>query len=101
MFYCTGLISSSTLLIGYYHIILLRDINADMLLDKMCTNGFITPHDRELILAGHSIHQQKLLLLEHVRHMEMQKLVKFCEFVKETSLRAGLQLKAGIIFLYS
>ena len=100
VFHCTGLISPSTLLIGYYHSLLLRDIDADVLLDKMSTNGLIASHDQELISASHSNHQQNWLLLEHVRHMEMEELVKFCKFVEESSPQLGLQLVTGMEVLW-
>ena len=99
MFHCTGLISPSTLLIGYYHSLLLRDIDADVLLDKMSTNGLIASHDQELISASHSNHQQNWLLLEHVRHMEMEELVKFCRSVEESYPQLGLQLVTGMRIL--
>ena len=74
----------------------MRDINADLLIDKMSSNGLLSPHDQELILTGHSMHQRNLLLLEHVRHVEMQILMKVCEFVQEISSQVGLQLIAGM-----
>ena len=91
-----ALISPSTLLIGYYHSLLMRDINADLLMDKMSSNGLLATHDQKLILTGHSVHQRNWLLLEHVRHMEMQALMKLCEFVQEISPQVGLQLIAGM-----
>ena len=90
------MISSSTLLIGYYHILLKRDINADLLMDKMSSDGLLGPHDKELILTGQSLHHRNCLLLEHVRHMEMQALMTFCEFVQGISPQVGLQLIEGM-----
>ena len=58
-------------------------IDADMLMDPMSLNGLLAAHDQELILTGQSKHQRNWLLLEHMRHMEMQTLVKFCEIVRE------------------
>ena len=95
LFHCTGWISPSTLLIGYYHGSLMRDINADYLMDEMSSNGLLTAHDQELILTGQSIHQRNWLLLEHVQHMKMQALTKFCGFVQESFPQIGLQLTAG------
>ena len=75
----------------------MRDINADSLMDKMCSNGLLADQDQQLILAaGHSIHQRSWLLLEHVRHMDTQAMVKFCEFVQEIFPQVGLQLVAGM-----
>ena len=96
IFYCAGWISPSTLLIGYYHSLLIRNINADLLVDKMSSNGLLAAHDQELILTGHSVHQRNWLLLEYVRHMEMQTLMKFYGFVQEMSPQVGLQLIAGM-----
>ena len=96
IFHCTGLTSPSTLLIGYYHSLLLRTIDADVLLNQMYSNGLITPRDRELILVGKSNHQRNWLLLEYVRHVAMEELVKFCKLVKESSPQLGLQLVTGM-----
>ena len=85
----------STLLIGYYYILLMRDINADLLIDRMSLNGLLAAYDQELILTGQSIHQRNYLLLEHVRHMETQALMKFCEFVQVISPQVGLHLIEG------
>ena len=71
------------------------NINADLLMDKMSSDGILAPHDQELILTGQSLHQRNCLLIEHVRNMEMQALMKFCEFVKGISPQVGLQLIEG------
>jgi len=94
--YCAGLILPSTLLIGYYHSLLLRDINADLLMEEMCSNDLLTSHDQELILSGqYSVHQKNWLLLEHIRHVEMQALEKSCKLVQKISPQVGLQLITG------
>ena len=95
LFHYVGWISHSSLLVGYYHNLLMRDVNADLLMDKMSLNGLLAVHDQELILTGHSMYQRNWLLLEHVRHMKMEALVKFCEFVQERYPQIGLQLTAG------
>ena len=75
----------------------MRDINADSLMDKMCSNGLLAAHDQQLILAaGHSMHQRNWLLLEHVRRMDMQAMIKFCQFIKEIYSQLGLQLAGGM-----
>ena len=91
-----ALISPSTLLIGYYHSLLMKNINPHLLMDTISSNGLLAAHDQELILTGHSMHQRCWLLLEHVRHMEMQMLMKICESVQEISPQVGLQLIAGM-----
>ena len=96
LFHCVGWISPSTLLIGYYHSLLIRDINADLLMNKMSSNGLLAVHDQELILTGQAIHQRNRLLLEHVRHMEVQALMRCCELVQEISPQVGLQLVVGM-----
>ena len=75
----------------------MKDINADLLVDKMSSNGLLAAHDQELILTGHSMHQRNWLLLEHVRHMKMETLMKFCEFVQGISPQVGLQLIEGTV----
>ena len=77
----------------------MRYINADLLMDKISSSGILASHGQEVILTGHSVHQRNWLLLEHVRQMEMQTLMKFCEFVQEILPQVGLQLIAGIQLL--
>ena len=96
LFHCIGWILPSTLLIGYYHSLLMRDIDPCVVMDKMCSNGLLAPHDQDTILAGYSIYQRSWLLWEHVRHMKMQALMKFCESVQEIVPQVGLQLIAGM-----
>ena len=74
----------------------MRDIDPCVVMDKMCSNDLLAPHDRGTILAGYSIYQRSWLLLEHVRHMEVKMLLKFCEFVQEFLPQVGLQLVAGM-----
>ena len=88
--------STSTLLIGYYHGLLLRSMDADLVTDKMCSVGLLTAHERLIISSGSSIYQKNWLLLEHVRHMDVQALRKFCEVVQEVWPQIGLQLITGV-----
>ena len=64
-------------------------------MDKMCSQSVLSPHDQAMILAGHSIPQRSWSLLECVRSMKIQDLVKFCEFVQEILPEVTLQLMAG------
>ena len=64
-------------------------------MDKMCSQSVLSPHDKEMILAGHSIHQRSWALLECVRSMKIQDLVKFCEFAQEILPEVAVQLMAG------
>lgn len=77
----------------------MRHINADLLMDKISSSGLLAAHDQEVILTGQSMHQRNWLLLEYVRQMEMQTLMKFCELVQEISPQVGLQLIAGMKLL--
>ena len=90
------MISTSTLLIGYYHGLLLRDTNADSLIGDLYSTGLLTAHEQNVILSGHSFHHRNWLLLEHVRHMDSQSLLVFGELVKETWPQIGMQLITGI-----
>ena len=74
----------------------MRHINADVLMNKMSSNGLLATHDQELILTGQSMYQRNWLLLEHVRQMKTKTLIKLCAFVKEISPQVGLQLIAGM-----
>ena len=74
----------------------MRDINVDLLMDKMSSNSLLTADDQKLILTGKGMHQRNWLLLEYVRHMEVQALMRFCELVQEISPQVGLQLVVGM-----
>ena len=94
--------STATLLIAYYHDLLLRDINADLLTDKMSSAGLLTDTEVSVISSGHSVHYKNWLLLEHVRHMNVQALTTFCELLQEMWPEIGLQLITGIVYyIYS
>ena len=62
----------------------------------MYSADLLSFYEKELILAGHSVYQKNCLLLEHVRHMELESLLKFCEFTLESAPSVGLQLDAGM-----
>ena len=93
------MMNTSTLLIGYYHGLLLRSINADLLTDKMCSVGLLTAHEQIVISSGHSVYQRNWLLLEHVRHMDLLALLTFCELVQKISqdINVASQLIAGSV----
>ena len=91
-----GAVSIVTLLIGYYHGLLLRDIDADLLTDKMSLTGLLTADALSIISSGHTVHHRNWLLLEHVRHFELQLLFEFCKLLKEEWLEIGLQLTEGM-----
>ena len=91
-----GAVSIVTLLIGYYHGLLLRDIDADLLTNEMCSTGLFTADALSLISSGHNVHHRNWLLLEHVRHFEVQQLLVFCKLVKEEWVEIGSQLTAGM-----
>ena len=93
-------ISSSTLLIGYYHGLLLKYIDSNILVNKMYSNGLLTAYEEELILTGHSMHQRNLLLLGYVRHMQTVTLMIFCDYVQESIPRIGSQLIKGMQAFY-
>ena len=91
------MLSTSTLLIGYYHGLLLRDTNADSLMGDLYSTGLLTAQEQNVILSGHSSHQRNWLLLEHVRHMDSQALLAFSELLKEVWPQIGMQLITGTI----
>ena len=90
-----GAVPIATLLIGYYHGLLLRDIDADLLTDKMCSTGLLTADEKSVISSGHTVHHRNWLLLEHVRHFELQLLLQFCKLIKEEWIEIGSQLITG------
>ena len=90
-----GMMSTSTLLIGYYHGLLMKSIDADLLINKLRSVGILTTHEQNAISSGHSIHNRNQLLLEHVCHMNVQSLEAFCELVQEVWPQVGSQLIIG------
>ena len=91
-----GAVSIATLLIGYYHGLLLRDIDADLLTDKMSSTGLLTADEKFVISSGHTVHHRNWLLLEHVRHMKLKPLLQFCKLVEEEWPEIGSQLIKGM-----
>ena len=89
------MLSTSTLLIGYYHGLLLRDTNAESLVGDLFYAGYLTAQELKVILSGHSSHHRNWLLLEHVRHMDSQALLAFSELVKDVLPQIGTQLITG------
>ena len=83
------------LLIGYYHGLLLRDIDTDFLVDKMLSTKLLDADEQSLISSGHSLHHRNCLLLDHVRHFDSQSLLVFSELVQDMWPHIGLQLVIG------
>ena len=92
-----GAVSIPTLLIGYYHGLLLRDIDADQLTDKMCSTGLLTDHQQTVISSGHTVHHRNWLLLEYVRQLDLESLLKFCKLLQEEWPEIGMQLIMGML----
>ena len=92
-----AMMTTSTLLIGYYHGLLLKSIDADLLTDKMCSTGLLTNQEQIVISSGHSVYQKNWLLLEHVRCMNAYALKLFCELVQEIWPQIGSQLIVGVL----
>ena len=90
------MITTATLLIGYYHDLLIRNIDADLLADKMCSVRLLNMHKSSIISFGHSIHHRNWMLLEQIRHFDVHALVTFCELVQEMWPQIGSQLITGI-----
>ena len=82
-------------MIGYYHGLLLRNVDADLLTVKMHSTGLLTGDALSVISSGYSVHHRNWLLLEHVRHFELQLLLQFFKLVKEGWVEIGSQLTAG------
>ena len=93
-------LSSSTLLIGYYHGLLLRDTNADSLIGYLCYNGLLSAHEQNVILSGYSSHCRNWLLLEYIRHMDSSSLMIFSKLVKDLWPQIGIQLVTGRLCMY-
>ena len=94
-------VSISTQLVGYYHGLLLRDLDADLLVDKMLSTELLNTREQDLILSGYSVHQRNWQLLEHVRHLDTESLLMFSGLVQDIWPQIGLQLVTGKVQLYS
>ena len=91
-----GTLSSSTLLIGYYHGLLLRDTNAESLMDDLYSSGLVTAQEQNVILSGYSLHHRNFLLLELVRHMDSKAILVFSKVVEDIWPEIGMQLVTGM-----
>ena len=92
---------TSTLLIAYYHGLLLRDVDSDFLTEDMCSDHLLTADEQTVIDSGSSIHQRNWLLLEHVRHMNMPTLSAFCELLQKKWPQISAQLLTGIAHMHT
>jgi len=105
LFKCTYLLfiiaiaSNLTLLIGYYHGVLLKDVNADLLFEDMCLKGLLNADQQSLVSSGHSVHYRNWLLLEYIRCMEADCFLMFCELVHNLWPEVGSQLIYGMYIL--
>ena len=92
----TDMALPSTLLIGYYFGVLLRDINADLLLDDMFSEGLLSSHDCNLVATGHSIYHRNYLLLDYVRQENTESLSVFTRVILKLWPEIGSQLNTGM-----
>ena len=90
------MMTTATLLVGYYHGLLLQTIDADLLKDKMCSVGLLTAHEEVIISSGHSVYQKNWLLLNHVQQMDVQAFLTFSELIQEIWPQIGSQLISGM-----
>ena len=89
--------SPLTLLIGYYHGLLSRDINAGLLIEEMYSKKLLNTEsdDHIIVSTGHSVYQKNLLLLEYVRHMNAKSFLEFCKVIMNLWPEIGAQIVAG------
>ena len=90
------MLSASTLLIDYYHDLLLRDINADALIVDLYSFGLLSVQELNTVLSGCSTHHRTWLLLKHVWHFDSQNLLVFSELVRDRWPQIGMQLVTGM-----
>ena len=84
-----AMMTSQTLLMTYYHDLLLNGVNADLLTDQMCSTQLLTGQEEAIISSGHSIHGRNKMLLEYTRHMDIQAFISFCKLVQGTGLKSA------------
>ena len=99
LLYVLAMIPTPTLLMGYYHGLLMRDIDIDQLMDKMFSRELLTDQDQNLIFTGYSVYQRKCLMLNYARCMGTKQLLVFCNLVQELCPEIGSQLKIGMSVL--
>ena len=90
-----AMVTTSTLLIGYYHGLLMSSIDAGLLTDKMISVGLLTVNEKIVISSGHSVQQRNWLLLQLVQQMDVQAVATFSELVQEIWPQVGSQLITG------
>ena len=88
--------AASTLLIGYYHGLLLRDIHADSLIGDLIFTRLLSTQELNMILSAHSCHHRNWLLLECARHFDSQALLTFSKLIKDVWPQIGTQLIIGV-----
>ena len=91
------MLSASTLLIGYYHGLLLRDTNADAMIFNLYFAGLMNVQELIVILSGHSLFHRNWLLLNHIRHVSSQGLLAFSQLVNAEWPLIGMQLVTGML----
>ena len=90
--------SPSTLVTGYYHGLLLKDIDFSLLMDSMHSKDLISADTQKLISTGHSVYQKKWLLFEHVRSKE-NTFLEFCNLLLKLQPAIGSQLSIGMYII--
>ena len=89
------MMTPQALLMSYYHDLLLSSLDADSLIEQMCSDGLLTVQEQAIISSGHSVHQRNVMLLEYTRHMDIQAIKSFCELVQRVWPQIGSQLIIG------
>ena len=90
-----GDVSISTLLIGYYYGLLLRDLNVEETVEIMRSNDSLASQDQALVFSGYSGHQRKIILLEIIRQKDLKYISAFCELMIDFDLEIGSVLLKG------
>ena len=88
------MMTPQALLMSYYHDLLLSSLDADSLIELMCSDGLLTGQEQAIISSGHSVHQRNVML-EYTRHVDIQAVKSFCELVQELWPQIGSQLIIG------
>ena len=100
--FCTtfpAMMTTTTLLVGYYRGLLLKVIDFDLLKDKMYSLGLLTANEQVIISSGYSVYQKNWLLLNQVQQMDVQAFLTFCKLVQEIWPQIGSQLISGTYVL--
>ena len=62
----------------------------------MCSAGLLNVNEQTIISSGDTVHQRNWLLLEYIRHMNLQVFIEFCKLLEVEWPEISSQLLTGM-----